>query len=194
MATLIPRTRSTTSLWRQRSRRRIWPCCRIRSPDNPDSGQPETGCYSKRLFVTTNHRHATRRLTITYDSIIQTPKRSKLAEPNDDAAVSSPIIRRSSQSLNASSLRLELDDSRAAGDSPVISKAGAAKSGSLTSALFDSMGLESDADDEEVDEEIMKVMESGHNDDDKDPGTYIFHNYKFTLYWELVNSEITITI
>ena len=93
------------------------------------------------------------------DSIIQTPKRSKLVEPDDDAAVSSPIIRRSSQSLNASSLRLELDDSRAAGDSPVISKAGAAKSGSLTSALFDSMGLESDADDEEVDEEIMKVME-----------------------------------
>ena len=116
------------------------------------------------------------------DSIIQTPKRGKLAEPDDDAAVSSPIIRRSSQSLNASSLRLELDDSRAAGDSPVISKAGAAKSGSLTAALFDSMGLESDADDEEVDEEIMKVMEGGHNDDDKDPGTYIFHNYEFILY------------
>ena len=116
------------------------------------------------------------------DSMIQTPKRSKLTEPDDYAALSSPIISRSSQSLNVSSLRLELDDSSAAVDSPVISKAGAAKSGSLTSALFDSMGLESDAEEEEVNEEIMKVMEGDHNDDDKDPGKYIFHNESFFLY------------
>ena len=83
------------------------------------------------------------------DSLTRTPERHPLLDQTDDA--SSPIISRSQSISENTSLRLELESSRL--DSPVIKKS--SRTGSLTSKLFDSMGLESDVEDEEPDNEAV---------------------------------------